>query len=98
MFASNCIELGFDVKTLSEILGHSTVEITIPVFDGFSSKLKTKGYDIKVKKYRFNNSSYYNGSILHDSNNNHFDIPISIKSEYCVAIKCTSAQLIIEIE
>lgn len=68
------------------------------VFDGFSSKLKTKGYDIKVKKYRFNNSSYYNGSILHDSNNNHFDIPISIKSEYCVAIKCTSAQLIIEIE
>lgn len=29
MFATNCIELGFDVKTLSEILGHSTVEITL---------------------------------------------------------------------
>ncbi len=29
MFATNCIELGFDVKTLSEILGHSTAEITL---------------------------------------------------------------------
>lgn len=68
------------------------------VFDGFSSKLQNKGYDIKVKKYRFNESSYYKGSTLHDSNNNLFDIPVSIKSEYCVAIKCKSAQLIIEID
>ena len=29
LFATNCIELGFDVKTLSEILGHSSVEITL---------------------------------------------------------------------
>lgn len=29
MFATNCIELGFDVKTLSEILGHATVETTL---------------------------------------------------------------------
>ena len=29
MFASKCIKLGFDVKTLSEILGHSSVEITL---------------------------------------------------------------------
>ena len=29
MFATNCIELGFDVKSLSEILGHSGVEITL---------------------------------------------------------------------
>lgn len=29
MFATNCIEIGFDVKTLSEILGHSSVEITL---------------------------------------------------------------------
>lgn len=29
MFATNCISLGFDVKTLSEILGHSSVEITL---------------------------------------------------------------------
>lgn len=29
MFATNCIRLGFDVKALSEILGHSKVEITL---------------------------------------------------------------------
>ncbi len=29
MFASNCVKLGFDVKTLSEILGHSSVETTL---------------------------------------------------------------------
>lgn len=29
MFASNCVKLGFDIKTLSEILGHSKVEITL---------------------------------------------------------------------
>jgi len=28
-FATNCVNLGFDVKTLSEILGHSSVEITL---------------------------------------------------------------------
>jgi len=29
IFATNCISCGFDVKTLSEILGHSTVELTL---------------------------------------------------------------------
>lgn len=29
MFATNCIALGFDVKTLSDILGHATVETTL---------------------------------------------------------------------
>ena len=29
LFATNCVELGFDVKTLSELLGHSSVEITL---------------------------------------------------------------------
>lgn len=29
IFATTCIEIGFDVKTLSEILGHGTVEITL---------------------------------------------------------------------
>ena len=31
MFATNCVKLGFDVKTLSEILGHSSVEVTLRV-------------------------------------------------------------------
>lgn len=29
MFASNCVRFGFDVKALSELLGHSSVEITL---------------------------------------------------------------------
>lgn len=29
LFATNCIAVGFDVKTLSEILGHSSVETTL---------------------------------------------------------------------
>ena len=28
-FATRCVELGFDVKSLSEILGHATVNITM---------------------------------------------------------------------
>ena len=28
-FATRCIELGFDVKTLSEILGHSNISVTL---------------------------------------------------------------------
>ena len=31
MFSTNCIQLGFDVKTLSELLGHASIETTIPV-------------------------------------------------------------------
>lgn len=29
MFATNCVKVGFDVKTLSEILGHASVETTL---------------------------------------------------------------------
>ena len=29
MFATNCVSIGFDVKALSEMLGHSGVEITL---------------------------------------------------------------------
>ncbi len=41
MFASNCIRLGFDIKALSEILGHSSVEITLNryVHSSFEQKL-----------------------------------------------------------
>ena len=28
-FATRCIELGFDIKSLSEILGHASVNITL---------------------------------------------------------------------
>lgn len=42
MFASKCIRLGFDIKTLSEILGHSSVEITLNryVHSSFEQKVE----------------------------------------------------------
>lgn len=37
-FATRCIELGFDVKTLSELLGHSSVNITLNRYPQLKSK------------------------------------------------------------
>lgn len=42
MFASNCVALGFDVKTLSEILGHSSVELTLNRYVHSSLEQKRK--------------------------------------------------------
>ena len=39
-FATRCIEAGFDVKTLSEILGHSSVKITLDRYVHSSMQLK----------------------------------------------------------
>lgn len=45
MFASNCVKLGFDIKTLSEILGHSGVEITLNRYVHSSFERKTEFMD-----------------------------------------------------
>ena len=42
MFATNCVEMGFDVKSLSEILGHSGVEITLNRYVHSSMERKQK--------------------------------------------------------
>lgn len=41
-FATRCIELGFDVKTLSEILGHASINITMNRYVHPSMELKRK--------------------------------------------------------
>ncbi len=41
-FASNCVEVGMDIKSLSEILGHSNVEITLNKYVHSSQKLQKK--------------------------------------------------------
>ena len=45
MFASRCVKLGFDIKALSEILGHSSVEITLNryVHSSFEEKKNLMG-------------------------------------------------------
>ena len=39
-FATRCVELGFDIKSLSEILGHSNVNITLNRYVHPSMELK----------------------------------------------------------
>ena len=41
-FATNCIEVGMDAKSLSEILGHSDVDITFDIYVHSSNKIKKK--------------------------------------------------------
>ena len=48
IFASNCVKWGFDVKTLSELLGHSFVKITLDRYVHTSLEEKKKYMD-KVK-------------------------------------------------
>lgn len=44
-FATNCIEIGMDIKSLSELLGHSNVDITLNRY--VHSSFKTKRYYIE---------------------------------------------------
>ena len=39
-FATRCVEVGFDIKSLSEILGHANVSITMNRYVHPSMKLK----------------------------------------------------------
>lgn len=41
-FATNCIEVGMDPKSLSEILGHSNVNITLSRYVHSSYQIKKK--------------------------------------------------------
>lgn len=44
-FATRCVELGFDVKSLSEILGHASVNITMNRYVHPSMNLKRKNME-----------------------------------------------------
>lgn len=46
LFATNCVALGFDVKTLSEILGHSSVEVTLSRYVHSSMERKRACMDL----------------------------------------------------
>ena len=50
-FATRCIEVGFDVKSLSEILGHANVSITLNRYVHPSMELKQKNMD-KLSAFR----------------------------------------------
>ena len=44
-FATNCVEIGMDVKSLSTILGHATVNITLNQYVHSSFKTQRKFLD-----------------------------------------------------
>lgn len=53
-FATRCIELGFDIKSLSEILGHATVNITMnryvhPTLEMKKENMQKLSYFLAVK-------------------------------------------------
>lgn len=45
-FATRCVEIGFDIKTLSEILGHSDVKTTLNKYVHSSMEQKAKQMDL----------------------------------------------------
>ena len=46
IFATRCIELGFDIESLSEILGHASVNITLNRYVHPSMELKQKNMNM----------------------------------------------------
>ena len=45
-FATRCVELGFDVKSLSEILGHASINVTLNRYVHPSMETKQKNMNI----------------------------------------------------
>lgn len=73
-FATRCVEYGFDIKSLSEILGHADVNITLRRYVHPSMELK------KEQMERFAKCSVYgriHGFLPHITNQN-FQQPIRI--------------------
>jgi integrase len=53
-FATNCIRLGTDYKTVSELLGHSSVNITLNLYVHPQMSQKKKCINLVCKEFQFN--------------------------------------------
>lgn len=51
-FATRCVEVGFDVKSLSEILGHASVNVTLNRYVHPSDEIKLE--NMRKLEYLFN--------------------------------------------
>ena len=51
-FATNCVEAGFDMKTLSEILGHSNVSTTLNLYAHVTMQMKRNYMEKQTDTYR----------------------------------------------
>lgn len=52
-FATRCVEAGFEIKSLSEILGHSSTRITLNCYVHSSMELKRKNMDKLNEKFDY---------------------------------------------
>ena len=68
-------------------------------FVKLADKLNQLKYNITAQKLRFKkDGSHYLNSMPHSSSRNLFNCSDEFQQKYCVALKCESAQLIIEIQ
>lgn len=69
------------------------------LFDILLDYLDADGYTFSYQKvhFKYRNSDYNDGSVQFFSDQNKFSIPDNIVDNYCTAIKCSSAQLILEV-
>lgn len=68
-------------------------------FDVLTKKLGEAGFHETMKKRHFKPREwdYHDGSILYENNSNKFYIPDGISNDFNCAIKCSSAQCIVEV-
>ncbi len=67
-------------------------------FPLFVNEIEKVGLNISMElRKRFKNHDYYENSEQYETKKNFFDIPENFISNYCVAISCESAQLILEV-
>lgn len=67
-------------------------------FPLFVNEIEKVGLNIVLEvRKRFKNHNYYENSEQYETKRNVFDIPEKFISNYCVAITCESAQLILEV-
>ena len=57
-FATRCVEAGFDVKSLSEILGHASVNVTLNRYVHPSDEIKLQ--NMKKLEHLFNSNKMVN--------------------------------------
>lgn len=67
-------------------------------FPLFVNEIEKVGLNIVLEvRKRFKNHNYYENSEQYETKRNVFTIPEKFISNYCIAITCESAQLILEV-
>ena len=66
-------------------------------FSLLTKEIRKLGFEVSEQRMRFGDNNYYKKSRQYSSCNNYFKIPNYIKENYSTAIRCNSAQIILEV-